>query len=240
MSSKARTVAAASKTRLHYHSAIGTHRLSPRPLKNILYPYHRNYKPVYRARNARTPSYYWPEIDKYPWHSHQKRFPAQESLGIEFFSEFVKRDERIRTLYETLHPLPLRGVNCLVWKPVKYKESDSPANRKIIKINDLNYVVDEETRNNTYYLIKSIDYRLRPFKAKIIADLYMKDSLIKSNISPVGSVRGIWRYSFPYKFSDCDLNLNDKDTYKNIAFKVSDLNLYRPNNIRPFKNLCKD
>lgn len=45
----------ASKIRIHYHSAIGTHRLKPRPLKNILYPYYRNYKPVYRARNPRTP-----------------------------------------------------------------------------------------------------------------------------------------------------------------------------------------
>lgn len=49
-----RAAADAAKT-TYYHSAIGTHRLQPRPLKNILYPFYRHYKPVYRARNSRTP-----------------------------------------------------------------------------------------------------------------------------------------------------------------------------------------
>nr|BAN65695.1 conserved hypothetical protein [Babesia bovis] len=245
---------------IYYHSAIGTHRLQPRPLKNILYPYYRQYKPVYRARNPRTPNYYWPDIDKYPWHSHQKRFPKPEDISVTIFSEFCNRDPKIKTLFETLHPLPLHGVNCLVWKPERGRadslsqESKSSSNsdddvsdtlietsghgtRKCVtKANGHYYITDTNMRNNVCYLIKHVDYKLRPFKAKVTADMYIigrsgeskhtqiTASLLRENISPVGSIRGEWRWSPPYVPEGC--NVHEPIPFNSL--KVKDTHLYRP------------
>ncbi|GFE55122.1 hypothetical protein BaOVIS_025260 [Babesia ovis] len=247
--------AAAAKT-IYYHSAIGTHRLQPRPLKNILYPYYRQYKPVYRARNPRTPNYYWPDIDKYPWHSHQKRFPKAADIGISIFSEFAQRDPKVRTLFETLHPLPLHGVNCLVWKPMRDKKHRvSPADethsdkgaieanieaqgrQRITKVNGCYYVTDANMRNNICYVIKHVDYKLRPFKAKVVADMYITGgmgtndtkepvittTLLRRNVSPLGSIRGEWRWSPEYKLKHTGL----QNTSPLEALCVKDNHLFR-------------
>ncbi|CDR93818.1 hypothetical protein, conserved [Babesia bigemina] len=219
-------VTATTKT-IYYHSAIGTHRLHPRPLKNILYPYYWQYKPVYRARNPRTPQYYWPSIDKYPWHSHQKRFPKPEDITISIFSDFARREPQIRTLFETLHPLPLHGVNCLLWKTDRRSANENYRNvhndghsdsscsstdtGRVVSVNGKFYVTDMVTRNNLCYMVKHVQFKLRPFKARVLADLYAVGeanggrcdvataTLLRQNVSPVGSVRGEWRWSPPYK-----------------------------------------
>ncbi|KAK1443963.1 hypothetical protein BgAZ_208390 [Babesia gibsoni] len=218
MSARGRKEGASAAKTIYYHSAIGTHRLQPRPLKNILYPYYRHYKPVYRARNPRTPNYYWPPIDKYPWHSHQKRFPRVDDISISLFSEFCNRSPAVKTLFEALHPLPLHGVNCLFWKTPKGewrpnakghledKDEDGAVSRedidqRILKISDSYYLVDMHVRNDACYLIKHVDFRLRPFKAVVVSDLYVGGKLIRENVSPIGSVRGEWRWSIPYRIS---------------------------------------
>lgn len=238
-----RAAADAAKT-TYYHSAIGTHRLQPRPLKNILYPFYRHYKPVYRARNSRTPLYYWPQIDKYPWHSHQKRFPRPENIGISLFSEFARRNPAIRTLFETLHPLPLHGVNCLFWKTERKnnaektqsshegpkeqatspKASSEPgAHKKFLNVKGTYYVVDKCVRNDACYLIKHVDFKLRPFKAKVVADLYMDGRLMRENVTPIGAIRGEWRWSLPYTIRP-GLKV---DTISMDALCVQDSTLYR-------------
>ncbi|XP_952627.1 uncharacterized protein TA14725 [Theileria annulata] len=233
-----------SKIRIHYHSAIGTHRLKPRPLKNILYPYYRNYKPVYRARNPRTPLYYWPEIDKYPWHSHQKRYVNLEDITITLFSEFLRRNKSLITLYELLHTLPLNGVGCLCWKPEKYKRNtetneNKDSNGKIIfKIDEFDYVINTPSKNNQYFLIKNVKYTTRPFRAKVLADLYLGDKLIKKDVSPIGSVRGVWEYSFPYSLeSNKSRSVDEDKILEDLESKVTNLRIYRPNNILKYKEL---
>ncbi|ORM41803.1 uncharacterized protein BXIN_0594 [Babesia sp. Xinjiang] len=205
------------------------------------------------------PDYYWPSIDKYPWHSHQKRFPKAEDIGISLFSEFARRESKVRTLFETLHPLPLHGVNCLVWKttrcgaPAPKPTDDSKglteefkgegtdgttgAERRyrIIKVNENYYLMDAAIRNNVCYVIKRIEFKLRPFKAKVIADMYMDGatetgsnnvttaSLLRQNVSPLGSIRGEWRWSPPYKLR----HPWSQNTPPLQALCVQDTHLYR-------------
>lgn len=122
---------------------------------------------LYRHRIWFCAVYYWPEIEKYPWHSHQKRFPKPEDISISLFSEFVNRNIKIRTLFETLHPLPYNGVNCLVWKEQRFEGSDkredysqSQLNVNYININGSYYRILKGAKNDMYYLIKGINYRV--------------------------------------------------------------------------------
>ncbi|GIX63515.1 uncharacterized protein BcabD6B2_29500 [Babesia caballi] len=208
---------------------------------------------------SQRPEYYWPSIDKYPWHSHQKRFPKPEDIGVELFSEFARRDRKVRTLFEALHPLPLHGVNCLFWKrerrstgvasdpdegtsgpqgeDVSYEKNllEPAEAQRITKVNGRYYITDKTARNNVCYLIKRVDFKLRPFKAKVLADLYTVGGaeaggrnaaaarLLRENVSPVGSVRGEWRWSLPHRVEEPsalnevaaeDLELHDRRLYR--------------------------
>lgn len=65
---------------------------------------------------------------------------------------------------------------------------------------------------------------------------------MKKDVSPIGSVRGVWDYSFPYSLesnSESDKSssiINDK-ILEDLAYKVTDLRIYRPNNIFKYKEL---
>ncbi|CAG9473695.1 unnamed protein product [Plasmodium vivax] len=233
-------------------SAIGTPNRRQYKHKNIMYPYFRMYKSPYRARDSRTRQAFWPCVDKYPWHTHQKRWVKPEELNVKFFSEFVNKPPDKKNLFETCHTLPFNGVNCLFWNPVylnshKYfakrskvkKQADTAeedtadeekqavdggehpgegpppmgghANQKVIRINNFHYIVHSQAKNGLYFYLKCIRYSMRPFRGKIIGDLYMNERKIRSNISTNGIINGEWKYSFPHvkiseKFSDAALD----------------------------------
>ncbi|EUD69318.1 hypothetical protein C922_00181 [Plasmodium inui San Antonio 1] len=233
-------------------SAIGTPNRRQYKHKNIMYPYFRMYKSPYRARDSRTRQAFWPCVDKYPWHTHQKRWIKPEELNVKFFSEFVNKPPDRRNLFETCHTLPFNGVNCLFWNPVylnshkyfakcskakqaeeediaeeqqeKKKDVDrgeppvegstpmgSFQNKKVIRINNFHYIVDSQAKNSLYFYLKCVRYSMRPFRGKIIGDLYMNERKIRSSISPNGIINGEWKYSFPHvkiseKFSDAALD----------------------------------
>ncbi|KJP88460.1 hypothetical protein AK88_01912 [Plasmodium fragile] len=220
-------------------SAIGTPNRRQYKHKNIMYPYFRMYKSPYRARDSRTRQAFWPCVDKYPWHTHQKRWVKPEELNVKFFSEFVNKPPDKKNLFETCHTLPFNGVNCLFWNPIylnsyKYSakcskdkktdeedtgdeemnkkndvdggehpvEASTPmgdyANRKVIRINNFYYIVHSQAKKNLYFYLKCIRYSMRPFRGKIIGDLYMNERKIRSNISTNGIINGEWKYSFPH------------------------------------------
>ncbi|GBE61021.1 hypothetical protein, conserved [Babesia ovata] len=150
------------------------------------------------------------------------------------FSEFARREPKIRTLFETLHPLPLHGVNCLLWKTDGRRANENYRNvpdgvengdhsdgscasaetGRVMRVNGSFYVTDKVTKNNLCYIVKHVQFKLRPFRAKVLADVYTiggadtdkgnvaTATLLRQNVSPVGSVRGEWRWSPPYKVGE--------------------------------------
>ncbi|SBT42449.1 conserved Plasmodium protein, unknown function [Plasmodium ovale wallikeri] len=286
-------------------SAIGTPNRRQFKHKNIMYPYFRMYKSPYRARDSRTRQAFWPCVDKYPWHTHQKRWVKSENLNIKFFSEFVNKPPSRRNLFETCHTLPFNGVNCLFWNPVylnsqkfflkkskiggeaknegdeqtegdaqiedaQIEEGDSTENKvytleksanggeaigadervdepsppskmnkdmKVIRINDFYYIVEKKVKNDLYFYLKYIKYTMRPFRGKILGDLYLNEKKIRSNISPKGIVNGEWKCSFPHvnikqKLASVTLNEYIPDTQQddsNITnLVIADKYAYRP------------
>ncbi|CRH01322.1 conserved Plasmodium protein, unknown function [Plasmodium relictum] len=271
-------------------SAIGTPNRRQFKHKNIMYPYFRMYKSPYRARDSRTRQAFWPSVDKYPWHTHQKRWVKMEQLNIKFFSEFTNRSPNKKNLFETCHTLPFNGINCLFWNPIyinshkffmkKSKKSDEneeekentehsglqkeeknddeinstsenkdykienkslvnnrDKNEKIIRINNFYYIVDNEVKNNIYFYLKYIKYTMRPFRGKVIGDLYLNEKKIRNNISTKGIINGEWKYSFPHikinqKLANITLsgNLINEELEKNIIenLVIVDKYTYRP------------
>ncbi|GAW82483.1 hypothetical protein, conserved [Plasmodium gonderi] len=248
-------------------SAIGTPNRRQYKHKNIMYPYFRMYKSPYRARDSRTRQAFWPCVDKYPWHTHQKRWIKSEELNIKFFSEFVLKPPDKKNLFETCHTLPFNGVNCLFWNPIylnshkfimksnhteKNDEVDSAEEKvifheegtnneqkkqKVIIINNFHYIVDRQSKNNIYFYLKYIKYSMRPFRGKIIGDLYINEKKIRSNISTKGVVNGEWKYSFPHvKISHkiADITLDDTIVDEQLGTNaqndlvIADKYTYRP------------
>ncbi|CRG94799.1 conserved Plasmodium protein, unknown function [Plasmodium gallinaceum] len=271
-------------------SAIGTPNRRQFKHKNIMYPYFRMYKSPYRARDSRTRQAFWPCVDKYPWHTHQKRWVKMEQLNIKFFSEFTNRPPNKKNLFEVCHTLPFNGINCLFWNPIyinshkfflkNCKKNDEneeekeckehnediedkndnelnmnskenevcnienkntvnnyDENKKIIRICNFYYIVDKEVKNNVYFYLKYIKYTMRPFRGKIIGDLYLNERKIRDNISAKGIVNGEWKFSFPHikvnqKVANITLNDNlineelEKNIIKNLV--IVDKYTYRP------------
>lgn len=218
-------------------SAIGTPNRRQYPHKNIMFPYFRMYKSPYRARDSRTRKAFWPCVDKYPWHTHQKRWVKAEDLNIKFFAEFTNRDLNKKNLFETCHTLPLNGMNCLFWRPryehsykflskqentgdeastenelakksedletpiegaMEQKELQGENNRRVIQINNFYYIVTDKAKDDLYFYLKYITYTMRPFRGKMIGDIYLYDKKIRHNVSSEGIINGEWKYAFPH------------------------------------------
>ncbi|UKJ90112.2 hypothetical protein MACJ_001040 [Theileria orientalis] len=240
------STSSSSKLRTRYHSAIGTHRLRAKPLNSILYPYYRQYKSLYRSINTRTPSYFWPDVDKYPWHSHQKRFHSPEAIRMTIFSEYLRRKRIQITLMELLHTLPLHGINSLCWKknkranpaynhPEQYPTTEST---RVLKVNGFDYMVDADAQNDQYFHVRSVNHTIRPFRARVKGDLYIGENLVKQDISPVGSVRGVWKHAYPL-YEGTNTIPNDDFGMGQLTEGVSNLQIYRPNVEGPFKNMVQ-
>ncbi|VWU51402.1 conserved protein, unknown function [Hepatocystis sp. ex Piliocolobus tephrosceles] len=245
-----------SRVHVWIKSAIGTPNRRQYKHKHIMYPYFPMYKSPYRARDSRTRKAYWPCVDKYPWHTHQKRWVDYENLNIKFFSEFTNKSPDKKNLFETCHTLPYNGINCLFWNPIyknSYKflskkckseekeeqdetEGESVVdqtmedeksqtvannsnqivannsnqtewnNHKAIKINNYYYIVESKVKNNIYFYLKFIKYSMRPFRGKMIGDIYLNGKKIRSNVSTKGIVYGEWKYSFPHIHIKHELN----------------------------------
>lgn len=224
------------RARVWIKSAIGTPNRRQYPHKNIMFPYFRMYKSPYRARDSRTRKAFWPCVDKYPWHTHQKRWVKAEDLNIKFFAEFTNRDPDKKNLFETCHTLPLNGMNCLFWRPCyehshkflskqentkdetskEYKiekhseDSETPVEGvmeqkkesengcRVIQINNFYYIVTDKAKDDLYFYLKYITYTMRPFRGKMIGDIYLYDKKIRHNVSSEGIINGEWKYAFPH------------------------------------------
>lgn len=217
-------------------SAIGTPNRRQYPHKNIMFPYFRMYKSPYRARDSRTRKAFWPCVDKYPWHTHQKRWVKAEDLNVKFFAEFTNRDPSNKNLFETCHTLPLNGMNCLFWRPcyehshkclskqgntrdetskkyevekksedsgtpiegVMKQKRESESGCRVIQINNFYYIVTDKSKDNLYFYLKYITYTMRPFRGKMLGDIYLYDKKIRHNVSSEGIINGEWKYAFPH------------------------------------------
>ncbi|SOV83594.1 conserved Plasmodium protein, unknown function [Plasmodium sp. gorilla clade G3] len=260
-------------------SAIGTPNRRQFKHKNIMYPYFRMYKSPYRARDSRTRQAFWPCVDKYPWHTHQKRWVNIDQLNIKFFSEFTNKEPSRKNLFETCHTLPFNGINCLFWNPIylnshkfflkknkndenggedNMEENDDVKentiegnddvkenaiegyandnmnnhndlinqyneNKKVIKINDFHYIVDKDVKNNTYFYLKYIKYSMRPFRGKLVGDIYLNQTKIRHNISAKGFVNGEWKYSYPH------ININNKIEHISLNNNLTSNDIYSNN-----------
>ncbi|ETB63124.1 hypothetical protein YYC_00708 [Plasmodium yoelii 17X] len=246
-------------------SAIGTPNRRQYKHKNIMYPYFRMYKSPYRARDSRTRQAFWPCVDKYPWHTHQKRWVKSDNLNVKFFAEFTNKPSNRKNLFETCHTLPFNGINCLFWNPIYFnsykfilknskkedKQDDNEnldeegaeinndiqgdtnnpniniiqgecnelQNKKIIRINNYYYIVEKEGKNNMYFHLKYIQYSMRPFRGKIIGDLYINDKKIRSNIAPKGAVNGEWKYAYPH------IHINEKIANNTLNYTITDMQI---------------
>ncbi|KAF8820643.1 hypothetical protein IE077_002976 [Cardiosporidium cionae] len=152
---------------------IGTpNRKRPR-FYNILRPYFGKYKSPYRPKIR-----FGQQV--YPWQTHIKRWPSLASLCIQHFASYCQKTFAEKNLYETLHPLPFRGVGCTVARTVRGCSSEE------------NSLPSTETIPIQRHIIRSVWYKYRPFQGKITSDLFIKEICIRSNITPRGSMEGGW------------------------------------------------
>ncbi|SBT80335.1 conserved Plasmodium protein, unknown function [Plasmodium malariae] len=115
--------------------------------------------------------------------------------------------------------------------------NEQKENKKVIRINIFYYIVDNKAKIDVYFYLKHIKYTMRPFRGKIIGDLYLNENKIKSNISANGIINGEWKYCFPHikmldKLANITLsnNLVDADLDGNIieSLVIVDKHTYRP------------
>lgn len=245
-------------------SAIGTPNRRQYPHKNIMYPYFRMYKSPYRARDSRTRKAFWPCVDKYPWHTHQKRWVKSENLNVQFFAEFTNRPPNRKNLFETCHTLPLNGLNCVFWRPcyehsykflckknicdddtrkdeikanAEQEEETLPTENgkkkifpnketfRVLQINNFYYIISDKAKNGLYFYLKYIAYTMRPFRGKIIGDIYLHDKKIRENVSSEGIINGEWKYSFPH------ISLHEKMKKDLMYYDESDIKRTSANNV---------
>lgn len=211
-------------------SAIGTPNRRQFKHKNIMYPYFRMYKSPYRARDSRTRQAFWPSTEKYPWHTHQKRWVSKEELNVKFFAEFTNRSPDKKNLFEVCHTLPFHGLNCVFWRPLysdsyKFTQKNEKTNHhnnidatekvndkdeeqmevmetkdstRILRIHNFYYIVPEKVKDQQFFYLKYIRYTMRPFRGKMLGDLYWNHTKIREDISMKGRINGEWNYAFPH------------------------------------------
>lgn len=105
---------------------------------------------------------------------YRKRWPLYRGLNAAFFAEFALKPFANRTISETCHRLPFYGVGGRFWRgPMGCKH------------------------NGSFFKLKSIEYKIRPWKAELRGDMYMSDIAVRKDVAPLGKSVGKWNFEPP-------------------------------------------
>lgn len=100
---------------------------------------------------------------------YRKRWPMYRGLRVGLFAEFALKPFSSRNFFETAHTLPFHGVGGAFWR-------GSPGD---------------------YFVLKNIDYSIRPWKGEASGDMYMNHMRIRSDVAPLGKSVGKWNFDPP-------------------------------------------
>ncbi len=104
---------------------------------------------------------------------YRKRWPMYRGLRVGLFVEFALKSFATRNFFETAHTLPFYGVGGTFWRGASGK---APSD---------------------YFVLKGIDYSIRPWKGEAVGDLFMNHMRIRKDVAPLGKSVGKWNFESP-------------------------------------------
>jgi hypothetical protein len=105
---------------------------------------------------------------------YRKRWPLYRGLRAGLFAEFALKPFATRTIAETCQTLPFFGVGAKFWRGPQ-----------------------GTSHNGSYFSLRHIDFRIRPWKADLRGDLCMNGMVIRKNVAPLGKSVGKWNFEPP-------------------------------------------
>jgi hypothetical protein len=105
---------------------------------------------------------------------YRKRWPLYRGLRAAFFAEFATKPFATRTFAETCHTLPFHGIGGRFWRGQEGKP-----------------------HHGTFFTLRSIDYRIRPWKAEMRGDMSMSNMVVRKDVAPLGKSIGKWNFQPP-------------------------------------------
>uniref|UniRef100_A0A0G4GPC1 Uncharacterized protein n=1 Tax=Chromera velia CCMP2878 TaxID=1169474 RepID=A0A0G4GPC1_9ALVE len=193
-----------SRSKFRWRLGIGENRIrKPHTLRSGILPEHDKYHPAIPL--IPPPS---PFALRFPYHTHQQRFPKQKDLSVKFFSEYCHKPWLFRNFYETAHPLPFRGIDFKFWRSTKslsswMEKTERIGNRlaqaRVPESKEFEFERGRDGRRKVQrvFELREIRWRARPFHGVPSGDLYFRGKLMAKGIRPLGAPAGRWCYSLP-------------------------------------------
>lgn len=105
---------------------------------------------------------------------YRKRWPLYRGLKAGLFAEFALKPFATRTFAETAHTLPFYGVGGKFWR-----------------------ATESVPHKGSFFTLRSIDYRIRPWSAEMRGDMHMNGVTIRKDVAPLGKSIGKWNFEAP-------------------------------------------
>jgi hypothetical protein len=105
---------------------------------------------------------------------YRKRWPLYRGLKAALFAEFAMKPFSTKTIAETCQTLPFFGAGGKLWRGPQ----GGP-------------------HNGNYFVLRRIDFRIRPWKADLRGDLCMNGITVRKDVAPLGKSVGKWNFEPP-------------------------------------------